>query len=149
IALKREFNFALLLDEAHGSGVYGENGSGYASECGVSDDVDAFVVTLSKALGGIGGAVCASRTICDGVANFGRAYVYSTSVSPSAAATCSAAIEVMKLEPGRQRRVRELARRVRERFSGAFEIPAGDSPIVPLIVGESETANSLARELEN
>ena len=55
----------------------------------------------------------------------------------------------MKLEPGRQRRVRELARRVRERFSGAFEIPAGDSPIVPLIVGESETANSLARELEN
>jgi 8-amino-7-oxononanoate synthase len=149
VKLKGEFPFALLLDEAHGSGVYGENGAGYASECGVADDVDVLVVTLSKALGGIGGAVCGSRVICDAVTNFGRAYVYSTSIPPAAAATCTAAIEVMQCEPQRRERVRELARRVRATLAEVgYDFPDGDSPIIPLIVGEDAAALALAAELE-
>src|SRR5688500_6594842 len=72
--LKRERGFTLVLDEAHGSGVYGPNGAGYASELGLSDAVDVWIVTLSKAMGCAGGALCASRLFCDGVINFGRAY---------------------------------------------------------------------------
>ncbi len=78
--LKREFPFVLLLDEAHGTGVYGGGGAGYANEMGLSDIVDISIVTLSKAIGGTGGAVCGSRIFCEAIVNHGRAYIYSTSV---------------------------------------------------------------------
>jgi len=139
---QRHRSFVLVVDEAHGSGVYGPNGSGYAAECGVANDVDVFIVTLSKALGSIGGAVCASADFCEALVNFGRAYIYSTSLASTAAAACMAAIDVMSEEPWRQQRVRELARRVR----GALGLP-GDSPIVPLILGEESAAIEAAKEL--
>lgn len=140
--LKRQHSFVLLLDEAHGSGVYGPSGAGLAAELELTAAVDIFVVTLSKAMGSGGGALCASRRFCDAVANFGRAYVYSTSVLPGVAAACEAAIAVMQDEPQRQRRVRELAARVRS----AFALP-GDSPIIPIVVGESFAALAAAEHL--
>src|SRR5262249_31337050 len=72
--IKKELPFVLLLDEAHGSGVYGPNGAGYAAECGLQEIADVSIVTLSKALGCVGGAVCGSHVFCDGLLNLGRAY---------------------------------------------------------------------------
>jgi 8-amino-7-oxononanoate synthase len=140
--LKRSHPFVLLLDEAHGSGVYGPNGSGLAAETGLTATVDVFVVTLSKALGAVGGAVCASRNFCDALENFGRAYIYSTAVPPGVAAACEAAIGVMRDEPDRQRRVRELASRVR----AALRL-GGDCPIVPVILGVEAEAIEAAERL--
>ncbi len=149
-ALKRERPFLLLVDEAHGSGVYGAAGSGYAGEAGLRDAVDVTIVTLSKALGLAGGAVCASRRFCDALVNVGRAYVYSTSVPPAVAAGASAAIRVMRDEPHRQARVRALANRVRGQFRDAgVDLPAGDSPIVPILLGDEAAALNAAAELED
>src|SRR5688572_2738670 len=78
VELKKRHRFALVLDEAHGSGVYGPAGAGLAMEAGVSAHVDVSIATLSKALGVIGGAVCGSRAFCEAVVNWGRAYIYST-----------------------------------------------------------------------
>src|SRR6185436_2633380 len=114
------------------SGVYGEAGAGYAAERGLRDAVDISVMTLSKALGCVGGAVCGSKTFCDAVVNFGRAYIYSTSIPPAIAAAASAAIAVMRDEPWRQRRLRDLASRVRaELASAGMKLLPGDSPIIP------------------
>ncbi len=147
-ALKRRSPFALVVDEAHGSGVYGANGAGYAAECGVSADVDVFVVTLSKALGSIGGAVCASADFCSAAANFGRAYIYSTSVPPSAAAAVEAALAVLRDEPARQNGVRSAAKRVRTALaeSGASLLD-GDSPIIPMVLGSENVAIAEAQRL--
>jgi 8-amino-7-oxononanoate synthase len=141
--LKREYNFVLLLDEAHASGVYGPGGAGYAAECGLSNVVDVFVVTLSKAIGCIGGAVCGSKTFIDALVNFGRAYIYSTSTPPAVAAACEGAIEVMKSEPHRQQRLRAIAKRVRSEFH-----LEGDSPIIPVIVGDERAALNAAAKFE-
>src|SRR5207248_4346297 len=127
--LKSSHRFVLLLDEAHASGVFGANGSGYANELGLTGAVDVFVVTLSKSLGCAGGGVCASKTFCDSLVNFGRAYVYSTSVPPSIPAACEAAIRVISEEPQRQQRVRELARRVRAKL----DLSPSDCPIIPVV----------------
>jgi 8-amino-7-oxononanoate synthase len=135
-ALKRKHAFTLVVDEAHGSGVYGPGGAGYAAEVGATRDVDAFVVTLSKALGLSGGAICGSKRFCDAVVNFGRAYIYSTATPPMLAAGCEAAIEAMRDEPDRQRRVRALASRVRS----DLKLPAGDSPIIPIVLGDERAA---------
>ena len=94
-ALKRKRDFVLVLDEAHGSGVYGRDGAGYAAERGFANIVDVSLVTLSKAAGVAGGAICASKAFCDGVVNWGRAYVYSTAIPASAAGAIEAAITVM------------------------------------------------------
>jgi 8-amino-7-oxononanoate synthase len=143
-ALKKEFPFLLLLDEAHGSGVYGRNGAGYATEVGLANAVDLTVVTLSKAMGCVGGAICGSRSVCDAVVNFGRPYVFSTALPPAVAGGVVAAIAVMQEEPQRQTRVRELAARVRSGVLGE----AGDSPIVPIVLGEESVALKWAEQLK-
>src|SRR6267142_1676928 len=117
--LKQKHPFVLVLDEAHGSGVYGRDGSGYAAEKGFTDLVDVSLVTLSKSAGVVGGAVCGSKLFCDGLVNWGRAYIYSTAIPPAAASAIEAAISVMRAEPRRQQRVRELALRVRNELKRA------------------------------
>jgi len=105
-------------------------------------------VTLSKSAGVAGGAVCGSKIFCESMVNQGRAYIYSTAIPPATASAIEAAISVMKQEPQRQRRVRELAQRVRgELHSGGHLISEGDSPIVPIIVGLEERALNAAAYL--
>jgi 8-amino-7-oxononanoate synthase len=148
VALKRERPFVLLLDEAHGSGVYGPAGSGFAAEMRLQEHVDVSVVTLSKALGGVGGAVCGSKSFCAALVNYGRAFIYTTGVPPFVAAAALTAIDVMRDEPQRQARVRALARRVREAIGAmGFELQTGDSPIIPVVLGEAERAISASMEL--
>jgi 8-amino-7-oxononanoate synthase len=147
--LKRNHPFILLLDEAHGSGVYGAAGAGYAAELGLPEAVDLSIITLSKALGGVGGAVCGSHRLCDAVVNFGRAYLFSTSLPPAVAAAAVGGLQVLRDEPWRQERVRSLARRVREELTAAgLRIPAGDSPIIPIILGSEEMALAASRNLQ-
>jgi 8-amino-7-oxononanoate synthase len=148
VQLKQKHPFILFLDEAHASGIYGAAGAGYAQELGLGEAVDISIVTLSKALGGIGGAICASRSFCDAVVNFGRAYIYSTSIPPAAAAAAEAAIGILRDEPELGRRVRDLAARVRRELTEAgIAIPNGDSPIVPIILGGEEQTLDAARNL--
>jgi 8-amino-7-oxononanoate synthase len=142
-ALKAEFPFLLVLDEAHGSGVYGPGGSGYAAELGLGKIVDIAIVTLSKALGCAGGAVCSSAAMCEAIVNFGRSYVFSTALPPAVAAAVEAAVEVMRDEPQRQQRVRALAKRVRSSILNQ----AGDSPIIPVIVGDETRTLQFAERL--
>ena len=107
--LRKQYGFLLLLDEAHATGVYGQAGAGLADELGLHQCIDVSILTLSKALGGIGGAVCASKNFCDAMMNYGRAYLFSTGVPPSVAAAAEAAIQVLIDEPGRQARLRKNA----------------------------------------
>jgi 8-amino-7-oxononanoate synthase len=146
--LKREFNFVLFVDEAHGSGVYGPGGCGLIGEIGVFDAVDVCVVTFSKAAGCIGGAVCGSEEFYRMLLNAGRAYIYSTSVPPPIAAAIEAAIGVMRDEPERQNRLRDLARSTRENLRAAgVKIPDGDSPIIPIILGSESAAMESSEKL--
>jgi 8-amino-7-oxononanoate synthase len=145
-ALKQKYGFILFLDEAHASGVYGPGGNGLAAEMGVSASVDVTVATFSKAIGCAGGAVCGSRLFCEAVVNFARAYIYSTSIPAHVAVGADMAIQVMREEPQRIGRLRENAKKVRTALvQTRFEIPEGDSPIIPLIVGsESEAVHAAA-----
>jgi 8-amino-7-oxononanoate synthase len=148
VSLKARYPFVLLLDEAHGSGVYGQGGSGYAAERGVQKSVDVHIVTLSKAVGGVGGAVCGSRNFCAALLNYGRAFIYSTAVPPMIAAAGAEAIRVMADEPERQARVRELARSVRASVARlGLSMAPGDSPIIPIILGEEARALAASQRL--
>jgi 8-amino-7-oxononanoate synthase len=142
--LKQSAPFFLLLDEAHASGVFGPGGAGLAAEMKLEHAVDAYVVTLSKALGVVGGAICGSRAFADAAVNLGRGLIFSTSVPPGVAAAAEAAIAVLADEPvagGRQQRVRRLADHVRQELAAAgWLIPHGESPIVPIVIGAESAA---------
>lgn len=141
VQLKRKHRFVLVLDEAHASGVYGAGGAGLACEWGLQSSVDVSLVTFSKAMGISGGAACGSRAFCEALVNWGRAYIYSTAVPIPIAAAIPAAIDVLKHEPQRQQRLRSVAQRVRkELFMAGLRIPPGDSPIIPVILGQERLA---------
>ena len=146
--LKKRYPFVLVLDEAHGSGLYGADGSGYAAERGFNGIVDVSIVTLSKALGCAGGAICGSVELIDAVANFGRAWIYSSSIPPMLAAAAREAICVMKEEPWRQQRLRANAKRVREELKIVCDGTPADSPIVPVILGMKNGAQVRRRVLK-
>jgi 8-amino-7-oxononanoate synthase len=139
--LKRRFGFVLLLDEAHATGTYGPDGGGYAAEKDLGQMVDVSLITLSKAMGCMGGAICASRAFIEAVVNFGRSYVYSTSIAPPMAAAAEAAIGIICREPERRERVRALARRVRDAVVKlGLSTVSGDSPIIPVLLGSEAAA---------
>jgi len=145
--LKEKHEFLLLVDEAHGSGVYGPGGAGLAAELGVSDAIDVTIATFSKAAGVAGGAVCGSGTLCNALVNHGRAYIYSTAVPAAIAVGIEASLNVMAREPQRSARVRALARRVREGLNLATSSSPVDSPIVPVVLGSEEAALNAAASL--
>jgi 8-amino-7-oxononanoate synthase len=146
--LKKKHPFLLLLDEAHASGVYGPAGAGYAAELGLGSIVDLSVVTLSKAIGCIGGAVCASQKFCDAIVNFGRPFIYSTNLPPAAAAAAETAIRVMQEEPQRQKRLRDFTKYLRHGLSKiGLKTIEGDSPIIPVLLGDETAAMAAAEKL--
>ena len=150
VLIAERFGAMLMVDEAHGTGVYGPDGRGGASEAGVAERVPVRVGTLSKALGSIGGFVVGSRLLIDHLINRAPTLIYSTALPPAAVAAALEALRIVQVEPWRRERARTLGRRVRDAARAAgFETGPTDGPIVPVIVGESGKAMELARELRS
>lgn len=140
----------LLVDEAHGTGVFGPDGRGAASACGVAERVPVRVGTLSKALGSIGGFVAGSRRLIDHLVNRAPTLIYSTALPPAAAAAAREALAIARAEPWRRERVHVLGDRLRRSLREAnFAVPDSRGPIVPLVLGEPAAAVEVAGRLRD
>jgi 7-keto-8-aminopelargonate synthetase-like enzyme len=150
VELKRRYDAVLILDEAHATGVLGDHGRGLAEEMGVESNIDLVVGTLSKALGGIGGFIAASREIVDWLVNTARSFIYTTALPPAACAAAMAALEVIGQEPERRSRLTQLAAWFRRELTarGGWDTAGSSSQIVPIMVGPSGTAVELSHRLE-
>jgi 8-amino-7-oxononanoate synthase len=148
--LKERFDALLVIDEAHATGVLGAGGRGAAELLGVEDRIDAVVGTLSKALGALGGFVAGRRQLIDTIVNTGRAFIYTTALPP---AICAAAMESLRIvadQPGRRRRLLELAGELRGRLASAGLIPPSSgpaTPIIPILIGQAGKALRVSRAL--
>jgi 8-amino-7-oxononanoate synthase len=146
--LAARFGAMLLVDEAHGTGVFGPDGRGAASEAGVADRVSIKVGTLSKALGSVGGFVAGSRKLIDWLVNHARTLIYSTALPPAAVAAAREALQIVQAEPWRRQRVRSLGSRLRAELTTAgLDVGPSAGPIVPVLLGEAERAVDLAERL--
>jgi 8-amino-7-oxononanoate synthase len=142
-----EHEAALVVDDAHGTGVLGR-GRGTAHELG-AEGVEVQVGTLSKALASQGGFVAGSRELCDHLRNTARPFIFSTSLSPPAAAAALAAVRLVAREPARVDRLRENAARLRTGLQRAgWQVPDGVTPIVPVLLGHEQAAMEAMRALE-
>ncbi len=139
VTIAERFHAMLLVDEAHGTGVFGSDGRGAASARGVADKIAIRVGTLSKALGSIGGFVAGSRRLIDHLINHARPLIYSTAMPPAVASASVAALAILEAEPWRRERVLMLSDRLRTGLAGLNLIPAF-GPIVAVVIGEASEA---------
>ncbi|MHB8381899.1 MAG: 8-amino-7-oxononanoate synthase [Candidatus Binataceae bacterium] len=148
VQLARTHRAAVMIDEAHGVGVVGPRGAGLAAHLGLEREIDIHVGTLSKALGSYGAYVAGSRTLIDYLLNRSRSFIFSTGLPPALAAAASAAIRMMRESPGIIARLWDNAAYLRERLEGAgFRLGATESPILPVMIGESGAAIAMASAL--
>src|SRR5213075_84179 len=134
-ALAREHGAWLMTDDAHGLGVVGD-GRGSSFAHGTRVDVPLQMGTLSKAVGGYGGYLCASRSVAELVRNRARSFVYSTGLPPG---TVAAAIRALELIASDRELVSRPLARARE-FTAALDLPAATSAIVSLVMGSAARA---------
>jgi 8-amino-7-oxononanoate synthase len=141
--LARRFDAWLISDDAHGVGVLG-GGRGSSFATGAKADVALQMGTLSKAIGGYGGYLCASRPVIDLIRNRARTFIYSTGLPPAIAAAAIAAIDVIENEPETVARLMQNALA----FTRRVGLPDATSTIVPVIIGDEQKALAASRLLE-
>ena len=148
-SLRKRFGFCWVLDEAHATGWYGATGSGLQEAHGVFAAADIVVGTLGKGLGSQGAYVLShAPEVRDALINFAGEFVYSTYLAPSCAAAALAALGRVKAMSAERAELAALSQAWRDGLVEAgFAVPSGDSPIIPLILGDSDVTLEYATAL--
>lgn len=148
--LADRYDAAVVVDEAHATGVFGTTGRGMAEEQGVEHRVAVRIGTLSKALGSLGGFVAGSAELVDWLWNRARPQMFSTALPPACCAAALASIDIIANEALQRRKLLELSRQFREMLDaiGLPAMPHSIGPIVPLIIGNSRETMRVAEQLE-
>ena len=139
VKLKHKYNATIMVDEAHGVGVFGRQGRGVCDYFGLTDEVDLIMGTFSKSLASIGGFIAADESIINWLRHNSRTYIFSASNTPAATACAMKALHIIQEEPERIEALWEVTRYALKRFREAgFEIGDTESPIIPLYVRDTE-----------
>lgn len=150
VVLKEKFNALLMVDDAHGCGVLGEQGRGSAELLGVGSAVDIQMGTFGKALGSFGAYAAVSAEMRDVLVNRARSFIFSTSLPPSVLAASLAAVELVQTSEGERLR-EQLSANTRFFRNGlteaGFKIPDGTTQIVPLVIGSAATTMKFSEDL--
>ena len=149
LELRGRYGAMLMIDEAHATGVFGAKGEGIISQTG-AESVDVILGTFGKALGGYGAFVAVSNQMRQFLLNRARTFIFSTALPPAIIGANLAAVKLLDEEPGRRNRVCELASELRRalREDLGLNTPS-ESQIVPVMVGDSQSALSLAESLQD
>jgi len=142
LQIARDHDAILVMDDSHATGVLGATGRGTAEHFGVVGEVDIITSTLGKALGGAaGGFVAGPAALCDTLTQRSRPQLFSNALPPTVAASALASVEFIEQHPERVTRLHENARYFRAAIREAGFSPLdGDTPIVPIIIGETADA---------
>jgi glycine C-acetyltransferase/8-amino-7-oxononanoate synthase len=150
VSLKKRYDFLLMVDEAHATGIYGDNGSGIIEEENVSDGVDLAMGTFGKALGSYGAYVAASKEIVTFLVNRARTFIYSTALPPAVVGANLAALYLVRSEPQLRidlhRKVDFFKKQLRKNDIGG---DYGPSQIIPIMIGDSTKALAAAEQLQH
>ncbi len=136
VRLKKLYGAWLMIDEAHGTGVFGKRGAGVAEEQGVEEEIDVRMGTFSKACGTMGGFVVGSVTLIEYLRNPARSFIYSTALPPAVMAATMESINIIENEPERRKKLWKNVRCLK-----------GNSPIIPIIIGDEDRTMKISGAL--
>src|SRR3954469_2523377 len=149
LQIAREHDAIVVMDDSHATGVLGKTGRGTAEHFGVLGEVDVITSTLGKALGGAaGGYVAGGAALTDYLTQRSRPQLFSNALPPAVAASARASVRLIEDQPGRVQRLRDNSRYFREQIIEAgFKPLPGETPIIPIIVGETAAAIQMSDAL--
>ena len=148
VVLKNRYNAYLMVDDAHGIGVLGNNGSGTVEHFGLTDKVDIIIGTFSKSFATLGGFVVSDKYTIKLIKSFSRAFMFSASVPPANLAIVSKIIDIIQEEPERRKRLLDIAEFMRKSFiEMGYKILHTETPIIPIFIGDEELMFKVWREL--
>ena len=139
VELKHKYNCSIMVDEAHGIGVFGDHGRGVCDHFGLTDEVDLIMGTFSKSMASIGGFIAADADTINYLRHTCRTYIFSASNTPAATAAALEALHILQQEPERIEKLWNVTRYALKRFrEEGFEIGETESPIIPLYIHDVE-----------
>ncbi len=148
VKLAHEYDAIVMVDDAHGEGVIGKDGGGTVSHFNLHGKVDIEMGTFSKAFGAIGGFIAGSRELKHFLVNRARSFIFSCAHPPGTAAACLEAVRMIQDEPIHLKRLWDNTRYFQENMRDlGFDLGVTQSPITPVIVGESSVAQDLSKGL--
>jgi len=148
-ALARRFGARLMVDDAHGLGVFGESGRGTPEHFGVENEVDLLMGTFSKSLATVGGFVAGPARVIEHIQHKARSAIFSAAPPPASVAAARKALEIVEREPERRKQLWENTHYMKRELSLlGFDTGNSASPVIPIVVGSDESAFGTTMRLQ-
>ncbi len=148
VALADKYQAAVMVDEAHGIGVFGPNGQGVCWAQGVTKDVDLIMATFSKSFASLGGFIATDSITAEFIRHQARSYIFSASATPAAIGAVNASLDIMESEPERIQHLWDITRFAIDGFRNmGCEIGNTSTPIIPLYIRDNEKTFCVTRDL--
>lgn len=148
VRLAKKYDASVMVDEAHGIGVFGRGGRGVCDHFGVSQDVDLIMGTFSKSFASLGGFIACDKEITNFLRHHSRSYIFTASITPASTAAVLAALDIMESDPGIQERLWEVTNFALEGFRNmGCEIGHTSTPIIPLFIRDNYKTFTVTRDL--
>jgi 8-amino-7-oxononanoate synthase len=148
VELAKKYDATVMVDEAHGIGVFGKGGRGTCDHFGVTKDVDLVMGTFSKSFASLGGFIATDKEITNYLRHHSRSYIFTASITPASTAAALAAIDIMEKEPERQQHLWEITNYALEGFRNmGCEIGNTSTPIIPLFIRDNIKTFTITSEL--
>lgn len=147
IEIAEKYNCLTYIDEVHSIGVYGHNGSGYATKEGVADRINIIQGTLGKSIGQIGGYIASNFEICDAIRSFGNGYIFTTSLPPSTLVGAMSSIDLISKSDNLREEMFKNIEYFFKKANGRIDAQNKNSHIIPIIIGNSKNCKLITDEL--
>ena len=150
VELAKKYNASVMVDEAHGIGVFGRGGRGTCDHFGVTDDVDLIMGTFSKSFASLGGFIACDKEITNFLRHHSRSYIFTASITPASTAAALKAMDLMEEESWRQEHLWEMTNYALDGFRNmGCEIGNTSTPIIPLYIRDNFKTFAITRDLLN
>lgn len=148
VRLAKQYDATVMVDEAHGIGVFGKGGRGVCDHFGLTDDVDLIMGTFSKSFASLGGFIATDKEITNYLRHHSRSYIFTASITPASTAAVMAALDIMESEPEIQDHLWELTNFALDGFREmGYEIGNTSTPIIPLFVRDNNKTFAITHDL--
>lgn len=148
VDLAKKYNATVMVDEAHGIGVFGEGGRGACQHYGVTQDVDLIMGTFSKSFAALGGFIATDKEITNFLRHHSRSYIFTASITPANVAAVNTSLDIMLSEPERQQHLWDITHFALDSFREmGCEIGHTSTPIIPLFIRDDYKTFRVTRDL--